>query len=125
MEATMFRGCLGLLVLLGVGHGLAIAQSSPPPPAAPAVLSPGLGGPAELPTQLPNPTTPGEPADKQPAAPADPAAPKAPADAAAPQKQATQPQTTQSPLDACQKNPSSQLTPQMQQALLKRTHCEP
>jgi hypothetical protein len=115
MEATMFRGCLGLLVLLGVGHGLAVAQSSPPPPAAPAVLSPGLGGPLGLPTHLPGPTAAGEQADKQPAAPAD----------AAPKEQAAQPQAAQNPQGASQSNPSSQPTQDMQQAMLKRTHCGP
>jgi hypothetical protein len=77
---------------------------------------PGLNGPAGLPTQLPGPVTSGEPEAKQPAAPADTAAPKG---------QATQPQAAQNPQSASQNQPS-QLTPEMQQAmLLKRTHFGP
>jgi hypothetical protein len=114
MEATMLRGCVGLLALLGMGHGLAVAQSSLPPPAAPAILT-GFDAPAGLPTQLPAPGDAGKPDPKQPAA---------PADAAAPKDQAAQPQASQSPQAACQNNPNQAPNQDMQKAL-RRTHCGP
>jgi hypothetical protein len=60
MEATMLRGYLSVLVLLGAGGGLAFSQSAAPPSAFPQNPSPGFG-PAlgGLPTGLG--TAPGTP----------------------------------------------------------------
>src|SRR5262245_18890297 len=54
MEATLFRGCLGLLVLLGVGNGLALAQSAPPS-TVPVLAIAGPETGSMLPAQNPDP----------------------------------------------------------------------
>ncbi len=115
MEATMLRGCLGLLVLLGLGEGLAFSQGTPPttlppalgvaPPAwVPSANGPG-GGPANQPAPAPGVAAPpGQPAPGTPAPGQADAAQAAPAQAQAAEQNASAAQSSKDLQDALKRN---------------------
>ena len=121
MEATMRRGCLGLLILLGMAQGQVFSQSPPPP----ATLAPSLNAAPATPSQPACPSCQGTTSGQQPGT---------PANTKAGQGQTTQGQTTQGQTgqkDPCsgqntaQTNPNQAPSAEMQNALLKRTHYGP